>query len=89
MALFFPSFLFSTCHLFWKKTNSPVRWNRIFNKMLIVTLVATGVRLLNLQVYIPAFVLGATKMVGSMTVPLLMLIIGGSIYVDFKNRKKL
>ncbi|MFO7885839.1 MAG: AEC family transporter, partial [Desulfobacteraceae bacterium] len=24
--LFFPSFLFSTCHLFWKKTNPPVRW---------------------------------------------------------------
>ena len=85
--LFYPSFLFSTCHLFWKKPNQPVRWNRIFNTMLIVTLLATLVRLMDLQVYIPAFVLGGLKMVGSMTVPLLMLIIGGNIYVDFKNRR--
>ena len=87
--LFFPSLLFSTCHLFWKKPNRPVRWNRIFNTILIVTVTATVLRLLNLQGYIPSFVLNGLKMVGSMTVPLLMIIIGGNIYIDFKNKGKL
>ncbi len=84
--LFFPSLLFSTCHLFWKKEGQPVRWGRILNTILIVTIIATTLRLFNLHVFIPEFVLNGLKMVGGMTVPLLMLIIGGNIYIDFKNK---
>lgn len=87
--MFFPSLLFSTCHLFWKKPDRPVRWNRIFNSMLIVTVAATLIRLMNLQIYIPGFFLKGLRMVGSMTVPLLIIIIGGNIYIDFKNKGKL
>ncbi len=87
--LFYPSLLFSTCHLFWKKPDRPVRWNRIFNTMLIITVVAVVLRLLNLHIYIPDFLLKGLKMVGGMTVPLLMIIIGGNIYIDFKNKGKL
>ncbi len=87
--LFYPSLLFSTCHLFWKKTGRSVRWNRLFNTILIVTVAATLIKLLNLQGYIPSFVLNGLKMVGGMTVPLLMIIIGGNIYIDFKNKGKL
>ncbi len=87
--LFFPSLLFSTCHLFWKNPDRPVRWNRIFNTMLIVTIVAIFIRLIDFQVYIPSFLLNGLRMVGGMTVPLLMIIIGGNIYIDFKNKGKL
>jgi predicted permease len=87
--MFFPSLLFSTCHLFWKNPDRPVRWNRIFNTMIIVTVVATFIRLMDFQVYIPSFLLNGLRMVGGMTVPLLMIIIGGNIYIDFKNKGKL
>lgn len=87
--MFFPSLLFSTCHLFWKNPERPVRWNRILNPMLIVTVVAILIKLMKLQGYIPSFFINGLRMVGGMTVPLLMIIIGGNIYIDFKNKGKL
>jgi len=84
--LFFPSLLFSTCHLFWSRPGGTFRWNRVFNTVLIVTVSATVIRLLSLERFIPGLVLNALKMVGAMTVPLLMIVIGGNIYIDFKNK---
>lgn len=88
-ALFYPSFFFSTCHLFWRRSGQPFRWNRVINAVLIVTISATLIRLMSMEGFVPVFVIKALKMVGAMTVPLLMIIIGGSIYVDFKNKGKL
>jgi len=88
-ALFYPSFFFSTCHLFWSRSGQPFRWNRVINAVLIVTISATLIRLMSMEGFVPVFVIKALKMVGAMTVPLLMIIIGGSIYVDFKNKGKL
>lgn len=87
--LFFPSLLFSTCHLFWSRPGSPVRWSRVINTVLVATVSATLIRLLSLEIYIPDIVINALKMVGVMTVPLLMIIIGGNIYIDFKNKGEL
>jgi len=88
-ALFYPSFFFSTCHLFWRRSGQPFRWNRVLNAVLVATVVATCIRLTSTEGVIPIFFIKALGMVGSMTVPLLMIIIGGSIYVDFKNKGRL
>lgn len=87
--LFFPSLLFSTCHLFWSRPGGAFRWNRVFNTVLIVTVSATAIRLLSLENFIPGLLLNALRMVGAMTVPLLMIVIGGNIYIDFKNKGEL
>jgi hypothetical protein len=38
---------------------------------------------------VPDFVASALKMVGDMTLPLLMIILGGNIYIDFKDKGRI
>jgi hypothetical protein len=45
-----------------------------------------GICLLNVQNYIPDIIVMVTQMVGAMSVPLLMIIIGGNIYIDFQKK---
>jgi predicted permease len=84
--MFFPSLFFSTSHLFFSGRGKKLRWDRIINNVLIATLIATFIRLSGLHSYVPGFVLSALHMVGDMALPILMIILGGSVYVDFKNK---
>lgn len=92
-----PSVFFSTNHLFFKrkkleegkKEKGRVKWGRIFNPVLLSTLIALIIKLSGGERYFPNFILTALQMIGSMAVPLLMLILGGSLYVDFKKRGKI
>jgi hypothetical protein len=54
----------------------------------VATLGATLLRLTGADAVIPAFVVSALKMVGEMALPLLLLILGGNMYVDFKAKGK-
>ena len=87
--MFFPSLFFSTYHLFFNNNGKKLRWERIINNVLIATLAATVIRLAGFNTYIPGFVLSALEMVGNMALPILMIILGGSIYVDFKDKGRL
>lgn len=87
--LLFPSLLFSTAHLFFGKPQKTFAWAKIFNKVLISTILATAFRLSGTSEIIPDFVISALSMIGDMTLPLLLLILGGNIYVDFKNKGRL
>ena len=77
--LFFPSFFFSTAHLFFSTSGTKLRWDRILNNVLLATVVATALRLSGLHAWIPDFLIDAIQMVGDMALPLLMIILGGSI----------
>ena len=57
--------------------------------MLIATLIALIVKLADAEIIIPNFVLSIFTMLGAMTLPLIMIIIGGNIYVDFHNKGKI
>ncbi len=87
--LFFPSLLFSTAHLFFGKTTRALDWGKIINRVLLATAAATGLRLLGAEGLIPEFALSALRMVGDTALPLLMLILGGNMYVDFKEKGRL
>ena len=87
--LFFPSFFFSTAHLFFSTSGTRLRWDRILNNVLLATVAATAIRLSGLHSWIPDFLIDAIQMVGDMALPLLMIILGGSIYVDFKDKGEL
>jgi hypothetical protein len=84
--LLFPSMLFSTAHLFFGASREGFDWGRIFNKILVATVGATLLRLTGADTLIPAFVVSALSMVGDMALPLLLLILGGNMYVDFKAK---
>ena len=87
--LLFPSLLFSTAHLFFKSTHKKFDWTRIVNKVLLATILATSLRLFGIQDIVPHVAVSALRLVGNMTLPLLFLILGGNIYIDFKAKGKI
>ena len=96
---FHPTLFFSTKHLFFQKSEPkagkgiqegkpkpPMRLGRIINPVLISTVLAVSIKLAGADRHLPAFVLTAVQMLGGMAMPLLLLILGGSLYVDFQNK---
>jgi predicted permease len=68
--LFYPTLVFST----------------ILNRVLIATVVAAVIRLIGVHGYVPDFIMAGLKMIGNMALPILMIILGGNIYIDFQNK---
>ena len=87
--LLFPSLLFSTAHFFFGKPQKTFSLSKIFNKVLLSTIIATALRVSGTSKMIPDFVISALSMIGDMTLPLLLLILGGNIYIDFKEKGRL
>jgi len=85
-----PVLFFSTYHLFFrqKKGERILRWERIINPVLIATVLAVVVQLFNARDYLPDFVKSILQILGGMALPLIMIILGGSLYLDFKQRGK-
>ncbi len=89
--LLFPAFVFNTYMLFFKKTKDkeqPVDWLKLFNPVLIATLIAVALRLANLHAHIPDVIIDITKHLGAITLPLIMLLIGGVIFIDSEKKAK-
>ena len=96
---FHPSLFFSTNHLFFKRSNtktegplkedapkSRMRLGRILNPVLISTIIAASIKLFGAEKHLPTFILTMFQLLGGMSMPLLMLILGGSLYVDFQSK---
>lgn len=85
-----PIMFFSTYQLFFrdKKKEKTMQWNRIFNPILIATLLAIIVQLFGAREYLPDFLQSILQILGAMALPLIMIILGGSIYLDFKQKGK-
>jgi predicted permease len=62
--------------------------SKILNPILVATLLAVLVKLTHVDTAIPGFLISITEIVGATALPLLMLNIGGNVYVDFKRRGK-
>ena len=89
-AIFYPAFFFSTSHLFFKKeSKSNINWKRVIHPVLIVTILAVLIKISGFHTFIPSFVVNIFSLLGGMTVPLIMLILGGNIYVDFRKKGQL
>jgi len=95
---FHPSLYFSTNHLFFNKSaikdeknmddqgKNRMRLGRILNPVLISTVAATAIKLSGAERHLPTFIVTVFQMLGGMSLPLLMLILGGSLYLDFQNK---
>lgn len=84
--LFFPPLLFNTYQIFFRTKGRRQQSVRFFNPVFLATITAIMIRYAGLYPYVPHFVVASLKMVGAMTVPLLMIIFGGNLYLDFENR---
>lgn len=83
--IFHPSVIFSTYTLFFGRRIQKVKlnWRRIVNPVLVATVVGIVIGLVSARDYIPEFLITIVTMVGAITIPLIMLILGGNIYNDF------
>jgi predicted permease len=87
--IFYPAFLFNIYPYFFGKNEKKINWRRIFNIVFISTILALVIRFADIQSYVPSIVLTILTMLGAMTVPLLMLVIGGSLSLDFQRKGKI
>ena len=87
--ILYPAFLFNVYPFFFGKKERKVNLKRVFNVVFVSTLVALAIRLADVQVYVPDVVLSVLGMLGAMTVPLLMLVIGGSLSLTFQRKGKI
>ncbi|MDX9746239.1 MAG: AEC family transporter [Syntrophales bacterium] len=79
-----PTLMFSTYPLFFpgKQASRVFSMARVFNPVLVSTIVGMAIALIGFQSYVPQFVKTILIMVGAMASPLFMLILGGSLYHD-------
>ncbi len=84
-----PSVVFSTYPLFYpnRPPEEKVNWRRVLNPILIVTAIGLVIGLIGVRQYIPGFINLILVLVGAMATALFMLILGGNVYNDFKDRK--
>ena len=85
--VFYPAFFFSSYHLFFRrKERRGLDWKKIIHPVLIVTVVAVIIRLVEVHDRVPNFLISILALLGGMTLPLLMIILGGNIYMDFQKK---
>ena len=89
-----PVIFFSLSHLFFKKKDIPDKnrkpnYRRIFNPILIATALGVIARLGGIETYLPSFIITMFTILGAMTLPLLMIILGGSLYIDFQKKGRI
>ncbi|HOS97525.1 MAG TPA: AEC family transporter, partial [Deltaproteobacteria bacterium] len=82
--LFYPAFFFNAAPLFFSK-GIKMDPAKVFNPVLVATVLAVVLRLAGLETLVPRFLSDGLKVVGAMAVPLLMLVLGGNIYIDMRE----
>lgn len=87
--MLYPAFLFNIYPFFFGKSQRKINLKRIFNVVFVSTLLALTIRFADIKTYIPSAVLSILSMLGAMTVPLLMLVIGGNLSLTFQRKGKI
>lgn len=88
-----PIMFFSSYPLFFRKSNerkdTETAWHRIINPILVATILAIGVQLIGVKEYLPEWILSILETLAGMALPLIMIILGSSLYLDFKQKGKI
>ncbi|HSV95655.1 MAG TPA: AEC family transporter [Spirochaetota bacterium] len=89
--IFHPAFFFNTNHLFFKKTTDGAhfsfQWRMLLNPILLASILSLSLKLSGASLLVPEVLIRITSIVAATALPLVMLIIGGSIYLDLQNRE--
>ena len=85
-----PIMFFSTYQFFFKNARrQKTQWHRIINPILGATILALIVQLTGVKAYLPDVVHSILEILGRMALPLIMIILGGSLYLDFRQKGKI
>jgi len=85
--IFYPALFFGSYFLFFeKKDKKIINLKRIIHPVLIITIIAIIIKITGNQDYIPNFVKQIFVLLGGMTIPLIMIILGGNIFMDFQKK---
>ncbi len=84
--MFYPAFFFNTYYFFFGKKIKDINWKKVLNNVLLATIAALILVFVGLSTYVPDIATSILYMLGAMTIPLIMLVIGGNIYLDFNKR---
>jgi len=83
--LVYPAFFFNTYPLIFGQPIRTFQWKKILHPVLLVTLLAIALRLTGTAQYIPEVVTSITGMLGALAIPLIMILLGGNLYLDYKK----
>jgi len=84
--IFYAAFFFSTYQFFFKSEEKiSINWRKIIHPVLIATVIAIFINQFGFKSYVPEVVISILVLLGGMTIPLLMLILGGNVYNDYKK----
>lgn len=83
--MFFATFFFNTSHLFYARGGRGINWRRTLNPCLFATLIGVAVGLFGVGDFVPSFLTKSFALVGGMAAPLLMIVLGGSLYIDLRE----
>jgi len=83
-----PVMFFGTYHLFFRKAAGKLQWQRIINPILAATVLAIIIQVSRAGDYLPDFIHSILQILGGMALPLIMIILGGNLYLDFKQKGK-
>ena len=86
--LIFSPLFFTTAPFFFKSSGKRISKTKLVNPILMATILAIGFVFTGLDRFTPEFVIDSLHLVGKMSAPVLMMILGGSIYIDYKQRGK-
>ncbi|MBF0542262.1 MAG: AEC family transporter [Nitrospirae bacterium] len=82
--LFFPAFFHNTMPKVFKgHTKDNHNISLLLNPVFVATIFTLAVRLIGFNKYLPNFVLNGLMMVGGMSLPLLLLIIGANVHTEY------
>ena len=85
-----PVMFFSTYPFFFRRSSqqhqTETLWRRIVNPILVATVLAIAVQLAGVKEYLPDFIHSILETLAGMALPLIMIILGGSLYLDFKQK---
>ncbi|AQQ08553.1 auxin efflux carrier [Sedimentisphaera cyanobacteriorum] len=85
--LLFPAFYFAAVNFFFHGSRgAKIPVSKIINPVFAATLTAVTLVLTGLADFVPQFAVHALKLTGRTAAPLLMMILGGSIYIDFRDK---
>jgi len=81
--MLYPFFLFQVFPFFYgSKKGFSLRRKRMFPTIVVVLLVSIFIHYLGLRPFVPRFLINIARRVGVISVPLLLFVIGGDIYLD-------
>lgn len=90
--LFYPAFFFSTYQFFFPKSQKdtykiPIK--RILHPAFLATIISIVLIIVGARYYMPGLFISILTILGAMTVPLLMIILGGNVFVDTQLHQKI